>query len=166
MIIGCLVISADIMSGVWEAHGLEGIPREQLDAAMIIDQSHVPLLPGASFAIGQLSKKFDVVIITARDPAWEEATLRWLNGHFGEVFQSVHFAGNMAGLTVKSKGEICVEVGAKWLIDDNPANLMTAVDKGVVGILFGEYGWHHNAPDHLVRCRDWPAVVEYFQNEV
>jgi 5'(3')-deoxyribonucleotidase len=151
---------------VWANHGIENVPRVQLDVVMITDQSHVPLLPGASFAIGELSKRFEIIIVTARDQKWEKATLIWLKSHFGDTFKSVHFAGNSDDKSAKTKGQLCVEVGAGYLIDDNPHNGMTAVDEGLKGILFGEYGWHHEAPDVLIRCRDWPAVLEYFQDAV
>ncbi len=150
---------------VWEMHGLGGkVPVKQLDIAMAIDQSHMPLLPGASFAIGELSKQFELVVITARDINWERATLKWLKSHFGEAISSVHFAGHSRSGANKTKGQLCAELGARWLIDDNPEHCLTAIDAGLGAILFGERGWHHQAPAHLIRCKDWPAVLEYLSN--
>ena len=149
---------------VWEINGINqaDVPRAKIDAEMEIDQSHVPLLPGASFAVAQLAKRFDIAIVTACNLNWENATLAWLTSHFGEVFIDVHFAGNSSGKASKSKGQLCREVGAEWLIDDNPEHCMSAIKEGLQPILFGEYGWHHDAPPDLRKCNNWPAVLEYF----
>jgi 5'(3')-deoxyribonucleotidase len=148
---------------VWTAHGLKDkVPKGMLDSEMIADQSYVLLLPGVSFAIGELSKRFDIALVTARHKEWEEATHEWLKEHFGNVFIDVHFAGNLRMGHTQTKGELCKEVGAKWLIDDNPMHCKTALDEGLQGILFGEYGWHYELPEGLVHCKDWPAVLEYF----
>jgi glycerol uptake facilitator-like aquaporin len=54
------------------------------------------------------------------------------------------------------------KLGASWLIDDNPEHCLSAIAHGIETVLFGEYGWHFNAPEHLTRCKDWRAVLEYF----
>ena len=69
------------------------------------------------------------------------------------------------GTGKKTKGELCQELNVSWLIDDNPEHCLSAVDAGVEAILFGEYGWHHEAPMHLTRCKDWPSVVDYFNEK-
>jgi 5'(3')-deoxyribonucleotidase len=148
---------------VWRAHGLsDRINYNDHSAQMIVDQSHVTILPGAQFAISELTKKFDIVLITARDPRWQAATKAWVDNNFNGVFKGLYFAGNNDIKDVKSKGEQAVELGAAWLIDDNAGNCQTALDSGIEAILFGNYGWHHDAPDHITRCKDWPAVLEYF----
>lgn len=149
---------------VWEAHGLHHANLDDLDEDMVIDQSHVPLLPGASFAIGELSKRFDIILVTARDPTWERATLEWITGHFGKVFTSVYFAGRTKNDNDKtvSKGELCKQLGASVLIDDNPAHCRSALDVGIDAILFGDYGWHTDVTLKIKTCKDWPSVLEYF----
>lgn len=147
---------------VWAAHGLHQVSYSELHDEMAIDQAHVPLLPGASFAIGELSKEFDIILITARDPSWERATRKWLTGHFGDVFRSVNFAGRSKhGANVQTKGELCKELGAQLLIDDNPEHCRSALEFGVEAILFGDFGWHNNKTTGLQVCKDWPAVLEY-----
>lgn len=148
---------------VWAAHGIhDKVPRDLLDQEMVIDQSHIPLLPGASFALSELTKRFDIAVVTARNPAWQEATLNWLRSHFGDVFVSVHFAGSRHEDNALTKGQLCKQVGAFVLIDDNIEHCKTAIEEGLEAILFGEYGWHIKIPEELVRCKDWPAVTEYF----
>jgi 5'(3')-deoxyribonucleotidase len=148
---------------VWHEHGLE-VDFEALNTEMAIDQSHVPILPGAIFAVTELSKRYDLVVITARDPSWEQATLTWLDKNCPDIFKRILFAGKSQE-TSKTKGELCVELGASWLIDDNVDHCLSAVELGIEAILFGEYGWHHKAPKDLTICKDWPAVLEYFDGQ-
>ncbi len=150
---------------VWQEHGVAtDIDYDAVQSEMVVDQSHVPLLPGASFAIGQLSKKYDIALVTARNFTWEKATLEWLEEHFGDVFIGVHFAGNKHRTTDKTKGELCKDVGAFLLIDDNADHCRSALAAGLDAILFGDYGWQHNKKDGLTNCIDWPEVLEYLEN--
>lgn len=147
---------------VWNMHGLaEKVSMPELNQEMVRDQSHVPLLPDASFAISELSKRFDIAVVTARDAAWEEATLAWLRRNFGDVFIGVHFAGNRRDARARTKGQLCREVGAFLLIDDNIDHCRSAVAEGLEAILFGDYGWHQDVPDDITRCKNWPQVLEF-----
>ena len=144
---------------IWRSHDVD-ITYRELEEEMEIDQSHVPLLSGASFAIGELSSKYDIVIITSRPPEWEPKTKDWLMTNFGDVFVSLHFT--QQGEEKKTKGQICKDLGVDYLIDDNPEHCQSALGEGVEAILFGDYGWHHKAPKGLVKCEDWQSVLEYF----
>ena len=88
-----------------------------------------------------------------------EATDFWVDQHFPDTFDQILFTEESDG---KTKGQICRKYGASWLIDDNVEHAQSAVDAGVEIILFGDYGWHHKAPPHFHRCRDWAQVLEYF----
>lgn len=151
---------------VWAAHGLiDKINFAQYNSEMVVDQSHVPLLPGAAQALAELSKRFDLVLITARDPSWEKATNMWVRDKFCDLFKGVHFAGNKYvdyAHGPKTKGQLAVEVGAFMLVDDSVEQCQTALDEGLQAILFGEMGWSMGARGHFTRCKDWPAVLEYF----
>lgn len=146
---------------VWAEHGIE-LNQDEMDAEMIIDQSRISLLPGAGFAISELSKKHKVVIVTARDPRWEEATRKWLQKHFGKDAPRLYFSEAHRKFSSQTKGQICKDLGASWLIDDNVNHCQTAQDEGVQPVLFGSYGWHYDVPEDFPRCRDWQAVLEYF----
>lgn len=152
---------------VWENNGLnDKIKHTELEADMINDQSHVVPVVGSIDALRKLSKNYNIVLVTARNPLWNKATRVWLDSHFKGSFIDLHVLGNHKIVeSPRSKGEVCAEVGASWLVDDNPQHCLSAVDYGVDAILFGEYGWHFDAPDHLSRCKDWPAVLEYFDGQ-
>lgn len=147
---------------VWRTHGVDGIVRyEELSEEMAADQSHVPLLPGAEFAVHQLAKRFHIAFITARPESWEAATRRWFKQHLSGDDIELYFAGNHYDQNALTKGQQAKKLNAKLLIDDNVSNCQTALDEGLQVILFGEYGWQRNAPSNMVRCKGWPEVLEY-----
>ncbi|MDQ2973642.1 MAG: hypothetical protein M3Q79_04150 [bacterium] len=156
----------DYHTKVWEQHGLTG----KLDAVEIYEDLHsnqslIPLLPGAEFAINELMKKYQIVLITARDIKWEQATKEWLTEKFGDKAPNLYFSLAHRDSSHKTKGQICKELGAKWLIDDNIDHCVKALEEEITPILFGDYGWQYNAPYKLTRCRDWQSVLDYFENE-
>jgi 5'(3')-deoxyribonucleotidase len=148
---------------VWATHGITGkIIYNDLAAEMIVDQSHIPLLPGALMAIKQLAQRYAIVLITARDQNCEAATRRWLAQQFPGLDVEVYFAASHHNIRAKTKGQICKDLGAEVLIDDNVEHCESALEESIDAILFGEYGWHSHAGEHLARCKDWQAVLEYF----
>lgn len=147
---------------VWLTHGVDNlVSYDELAEEMAEDQSHVPLLAGAEFAIHQLAKRFHIVFITARPEAWEAATRRWFKNHlYGDDIE-LYFAGSHHHETSLNKGQQAKKLGATLLIDDNVTNCQTALDEGIDVILFGDYGWQRNAPGTMKRCKGWPEVLEY-----
>lgn len=151
---------------VWAQHGL----HKKLNYSAVIQEIYeseikTPLLAGANFAIKELAKQFDIIIITARPPELEKFTRAWLNEHLEGGFIEVYFTQSHPETTEKTKGELCRIIGAKWLIDDNPEFCQSAQEHGVTAVLFGEYGWHNDIPHDVIKCKDWPAVLEYFNDE-
>lgn len=148
---------------IWATHGagLDVLNYDDFINTLVDDQAHVPLVAGAAFAIKELMKTYDVVFVTARSPELKGATQAWLNRAFDEevaLYMSHNPFSNGNG---KTKGEICRELGAWMLIDDNPDNCQSVLDVGLEAILFGKYGWQAHVPEKAVRCQDWPEVVEY-----
>lgn len=151
---------------VWEQHGIADLVNAtKVYEDLHTDQSLVPLLPGAQFAVSELMKKYKIILITARDPKWEDATKSWLQDQFGDRAPELYFSQAHRDTASKTKGQICKDVGAEWLIDDNVEHCLGAVQEGVTPLLFGSYGWQYKAPNHLTRCHDWQAVLEYFDGQ-
>lgn len=152
---------------VWEEHGISGsVTFEDYADEMIADQSNVPLLPSALYAIKQLAKTNRVILLTARDRSWEHATRKWIDLHFPNIDIQLYFSNAHSDASGKTKGELCKELGVATLVDDNVEHCASAEEWGIKAILFGEYGWQHHAPDEMVRCRDWSAVLEYLGNDI
>jgi len=149
---------------VWAEQGIEDrISMDDIHELMKSHQLHVQPTPGAAIALKKLTNDYELIVITARDSNWQDVTMEWLSQHFPGIFSRVVFAAGHQGLNNKSKGEICIEEAAAWLIDDNVQHAQTAFENGVQVILFGDYGWHQNVPDMMLRCKDWQEVVDYFE---
>ena len=149
---------------VWEQKDLNGVLKfDDVEASIIADEVKVPLLAGASFAISELQKEFHILLITSRNPKLEPITRQWLGEHFAGLDIQLYFAKNPkndSGIT-KTKGQLCKELGAFLLIDDNVEHCQSVLDVGLEAVLFGDYGWQPALPEGAVRCVDWPAVLEY-----
>jgi 5'(3')-deoxyribonucleotidase len=151
---------------VLETNGVDyATIKDDLFLGMSNDQSHIPPQPGAVKVLQKLAREYELVVITARAPEWEAQTHVWLQMHFPGVFKEVHFAGNRHDPIQKSKGDMCVEAGAAYLIDDNPEHAVSAEAKGVQVILFGEYGWQIDVPEDMKQCKTWSEVEQYFDGQ-
>jgi 5'(3')-deoxyribonucleotidase len=149
---------------VWETNGLsDKVNFAAYNAEMETDQMHVPLMQGAREAIDTLKKDFRVVFITARHPSWERATRHWFKEKFGDDIE-LHLAEGYNNGQTKTKGQLCKELGAEWLIDDVPSNCKTAIDEGIKTILFGEYGWHVDIPEGVIRCKTWVGALKVLRD--
>jgi uncharacterized HAD superfamily protein len=149
---------------VWDQKNLNSVLFfDDAEAAIINSEIQVPLLAGASFAIRELAKQFRIVLITSRNPLLEAITRKWLDEHFEGLDVELYFAKNPKNISgsSKTKGQLCKELGAFLLIDDNVDHCQSMLDEGLEAVLFGTYGWQPYVPEGAIRCNDWPAVVEY-----
>lgn len=129
------------------------------------DHSHIEPLEGVEDALGRLSKKFDLEIVTARHPQFEMATLRWLQEKIPMKFRSIKLIGYAAIMEKPvTKAEVCHELGAVALIDDSVEHVVTCAENGVEGVLFGDYYWNQTKelPPGVTRCESWQQVAEHF----
>jgi uncharacterized HAD superfamily protein len=146
---------------IWARHGVDHlVVFEDYMREIEVDQSKVKPHEGAKEAIQALHEKYDIVFITSRPPSMEAATRQWLDDNI-DASIPLHLAVNpFSNQAAKTKGELCIQLGAGLLIDDNIKNCQSAVDSGVEAFLFGNYGWNKNASNQLVRCKDWQHVLE------
>lgn len=151
---------------IWERHGL----HHQLNFRMVLDswtneQAHIPVVAGAQKTIQALKKRYTLAFITSRPTYQRDATRRWLDT-FIDPDIPLYIAHNpYSNLEERSKGEICAEIGASYLIDDNIGNCQSAYQYGVEPLLFGWYGWNEDAPEHLQRFISWKDIGEYLLRE-
>lgn len=127
----------------------------------------IPIIPGSGETLRRLAHYTDLVVVTSRQHVIRAPTLEWLHSHFPGVFSDVHF-GNHFALQgeAKPKSQMCRELGAEILIDDNPRYAMECADQGIQVLLFDwllQYPWSKTAgggPHHplITRVRDWREV--------
>jgi 5'(3')-deoxyribonucleotidase len=125
---------------------------------------HILPLIGAQPALARLAERFELHIVTSRSPAYAEKTKAWVEQHFPGVFARVDLVGNHHdGTQVRTKADHCLQIGAEYLIDDQPTYIQECATQGVRTILFGDYAWNRDVavPSAAVRCKDWKAVQEY-----
>lgn len=145
---------------VWERNGLsDRVNYADFEAGMIEDQSHIEPHGDAKRTLEKLAQCYKVIIVTSRPVSWRKATEKWIERHFPNIFSAILFTEETHG---KTKGQLCKEYGADWLIDDNVEHAQSALDENIEVILFGNYGWHHKAPLHMHRRGTWKEVLEYF----
>lgn len=116
----------------------------------------------------KLAKKYELVITTSRRRQLESETIAWLEKHYNGIFLDIHFAGiwdtKNVGRHTQTKLDLCLEVGAQYLIDDQPKHCIAVAGVGIQALLFGNYGWNKNIvlPGGVTRAKNWKDVEEYF----
>ena len=150
---------------VWERAGHKNVvSKEYLNQMMIENQSHINVHQGAHEAINKLSKNYDLLIVTARNQSWEQATYDWVDFNFPGTFQSIVFGGQRNDPEQRTKGQVCKQYGVNWLIDDNVVHCTDAYNSSVTPILFGNYGWQLDIPNYINRCENWDEIIRYFNS--
>jgi uncharacterized HAD superfamily protein len=63
-----------------------------------------------------------------------------------------------------TKTKILAEIGANYLIDDQPKHCIAAAEAGITALLFGDYKWNKDIElkTNMVRVKNWQEVTEYF----
>ncbi len=122
----------------------------------------------------QLSKGYKLVIVTSRRKSIQKDTFDWLDKHFSGIFDEVHFAGiwddlnsDLKSRIKATKTDVLGQIGADYLIDDQPKHCFAAAEAGIEALVFGDYRWNRNIQlqSRMTKVKDWQAVLEYFDGE-
>jgi 5'(3')-deoxyribonucleotidase len=125
--------------------------------------TEVQPIEGAIEVISKLEKNYEFVVVSARHEDQVEMTHQWLLKHFPSVFKDVQFISGWYHGREVSKGDVCREIGASYLIDDHTHHCLEAEKAGVKALLFSEYGWSKSEDaKKLTRVKDWYEVKRYF----
>jgi 5'(3')-deoxyribonucleotidase len=126
------------------------------------------LMDKAKPVLSRLSKDYRLVVLTSRVKSIEKDTRDWIDEHFENIFDDIHFAGFYDELTHSShlytKDEISQQIGADYLVDDQLKHCIAAAGVGITSLLFGEYSWNKakNLPEGVKRVKNWEEIEEYF----
>lgn len=136
---------------------------------------HVPgivsqyrLLEDAHGVLESLAKRYDLVILSSRRASVRAETEEWLTANFGDLFVAKHYTGfydtGKPGGHLQTKSEHSKQIGADYIIDDQPKHCFAAAEVGIEAVLFGDYGVSRGLklPKGVTRCKDWAAVGKYF----
>lgn len=112
----------------------------------------VPPIPGAKEALARISRECELLVVTSRQHVIQQQTLDWIDTHYPGIFREIHF-GNHYALegTSKSKSQMCKELGAHVLVDDNPSYAVECAHEGIDVLLFD---WN----DHYPWCKTQEGI--------
>ncbi|XP_073143456.1 uncharacterized protein [Henckelia pumila] len=131
-------------------------------------------IPGARKALQNLSESCNLSIVTSRQNAIKEHTIEWIEKHYPDLFQEIHF-GNHFALDGQSrpKSDICRSLGAKVLIDDNPRYAIECAEVGIKVLLFdyeNSYPWckMENICQHplVTKVHNWEEVENQLASSI
>lgn len=99
----------------------------------------------------------------------EEAIKRAEEYHASGIFSGIHFVGmwdsnNVNDALKMTKTEVCRQIGADYLVDDQIKHCVSAAEAGIQTLLFGDYAWNKldTIPANLTKVKDWQEVKAYF----
>lgn len=131
----------------------------------------IEVIPGSYESLLRLKESISNIklnVVTSRQHVIQDHTMEWLENHFPDTFDAVYFGNHFAleGVS-KKKSEICAEIGASVLIDDNPVYAMECAQAGIKVLLYDwelEYPWSktEQGPVHenIMRVSSWMEVEE------
>ncbi len=117
--------------------------------------------------LNRLKQDYKLVIVTSRMLKHQPQTEAWISQFFPNIFTSIlvcnHWKRDNISPSIK-KSAACLQLGAKYLIDDLPSYIEDVVVEGISGLLFGQYPWNRETTNHplISRVTDWQAVENYF----
>lgn len=118
------------------------------------------IIRDADLCLNSLRQYYELEVVTARNPRRIEETLGWIALKFPNTFSGVHFNRNYNGERV-TKADVCLDIGAKYLIDDLPEHCNTAAEVGVTPLLFGRKTSDTLHTD-VIRKENWMSILQYF----
>lgn len=156
---------------VWQVDLDEAARRSDLIHTYgdVIIASH-RVFDNAYQVLKKLSLRFNLIIVTSRRKVMQPATEEWINQYFPNIFSAIHYAGiwdsekHISEMVKATKADLCLELGADYLIDDQPKHCIAAAEAGIQSILFGDYKWNRYdvVPSRVTRIHSWAEVEEYF----
>lgn len=122
-------------------------------------------IEGSVDGIKRIKKKHKLIIITNRALTLKNDTEHWLKRHYPHSFEKIIYTKkNISGLA-KSKHEICQEINANLIIEDD-ATYADNFANGKTKLLLFSQPWNQRAGEHdnLVRVHSWNDIYNVINN--
>lgn len=125
-------------------------------------------LPAALDCLQSLKEKFELHVVTARQNKLQDVTRAWIQKHYPDIFEELHFGNHYATEGVaRTKASMCAEINAILLIDDSFHYAVECAQAGIPVILFGDYAWNRSGDvSHLNQDRDLVVRVSTWAETV
>jgi len=127
--------------------------------------TNLPLCDFAKDAITSLSKEHEIYFITSRRHN-QEGTKESLDLHFSGIPFNLIFSSNpYSGTSGKTKGEICLEYGIDFMIEDSKEHGEDCANKGIKTFLMHK-PWNIQAShENLIRVNNWKEILSLILKE-
>lgn len=131
----------------------------------IAEMAHIAEAEGV---LRSLAERYELVITTARRQEVSQVTRQWIDAYFSGIFRDIHHVNiwdtEQPDAHTYTKAEVCKQIGASYLIDDQSKHCNAAQLAGVQAILYGNYPWNRSDEivEGVVRCANWYEILDYF----
>ena len=120
-------------------------------------------IPHAIEMLQAMKEEYELHVVTSRQYAIQEKTLEWINNHYPNIFTEIHFGNHYSREgKVRSKPEICKDIGAVLLIDDSLQYAYQCHQADIPVILFGEYAWNQKHSVQTTLFNDGDVMITSF----
>ncbi len=159
----------DIFSfDLWKPLGIS--KQEAIDLADSyydsLEFDNIGVLEGAKSALREISKNYEIFLITSRPIKLKEKTNNFINQHFSGIPLRIIFSNDFFSQGMKSKAQICEEEGIKLIIEDNKNYSALCAKKGIKVFLFDK-PWNKNFKrKNIERVYNWSEILERLKNEI
>jgi extradiol dioxygenase family protein len=124
-------------------------------------------IPHAIDILQELKQDYELHVVTSRQFAIQERTLQWIETHYPNIFTEIHFGNHYSREgKVRSKPEICRDIGAVLLIDDSLQYAYQCHTANIPVVLFGEYAWNQKHSVHPALFKDGDVAIHKFDREL
>ena len=148
-------------SQVWGVEEAEA-ERRAVEFHKDLEHSRFAVIEGSREALAKLAQKFDLVAVTIRRKIVVPTTYDWLSSNFAGLINDVKFVEFWETDKKQTKAQICLEIGATYLIDDSLEHCLVCADAGIPAIVYGDYAWNRvgSLPPNVTRAKDWGQILE------
>lgn len=153
-----------VFDKIWDAWGgtkeeaTERIPLFWRETEIL----EIEPISGSFETLKKLETTHRFVVISARDAASSNKTKAWFGKYFPGIFEEITLgiSDPMAHEKPMTKAELCKQLNANLLIDDQIVHAIECAKVGIRVLLFGNHPHNQSAvlPKTVVRVKDWDDV--------
>ena len=121
--------------------------------------NNIKPIDGSQKAISNLSKKHKLIIVTSRPENLEKKTREWLLKHIPEIKEIYFIRKDYTGHK-KTKAEVCKEIKADVVIEDNLHYALECANAGIK-VLLMDYPWNKTKKKNklIIRVGSWEDIL-------
>jgi len=109
--------------------------------------------------LAKIKQRFDLIIVTNRVERFRESAIKWIEKHLPDYFSKVVFATDFPE-DRQSKGSICAELKATFLIDDEPKNILSCLDHNIPVIIY-DCPWNRKLEKNIPRIKSFEEIGKF-----